>query len=151
MANIDSIFVYGTLKQYHLRASMWPCKPLSIRPATIRAALYDTGPYPAILHGDDYVLGELWTLAIEDMPKTTAVLDQVEGFDATRTDNLYTRIESDATLEDGTYVRAYTYQYALEERLPTMRRIQPNRSFAGQLCAVWPDARSRVPKSLEDE
>lgn len=151
MASIDSIFVYGTLKQHHLRSSMWPCKPLSIRPAMIRAELYDTGPFPAILRGEDYVLGELWTLRSDDMQKTLAELDQVEGYDASRLDNLYIRIETEAALEDATTIRAYVYQYAVEDRQTGMRRIVPHLKFAGHLCAAWPDSHSRVPKNLNDE
>ncbi len=151
MNPIDSIFVYGTLKQHHLRASMWPCKPISIRSATIRAELYDTGPFPAILRGDDFVLGELWTLRSEDIAETLAVLDDVEGYDASRLDNLYVRIETDAALEDATTARAYVYQYARNDRQAGMRRIAPHLEFAGRLCAAWPDALSRVPKSLAEE
>ncbi len=149
--SIDSIFVYGTLKRGHLRASIWPCAPISVRPATIRAELYDTGPYPAILRGEDDVLGELWTIKSEDISKTLAVLDQVEGYDASRLGNLYVRIETDAQLEDGSRVRAYVYQYARKDREAGMRRILPHQGFAGRLCATWPDAFSRIPKSLAAE
>ena len=141
--SIDSIFVYGTLKQHQLRASMWPCTPDLIRPAMIRAALYDTGPFPAILDGQDCVLGELWTLDLLDIVETLSVLDEAEGFDSSRNDNLYARIETDATLEDGTRVRAYVYQYARIGQPKGMRRIEPSIRFAGQLCAAWPDALSR--------
>jgi gamma-glutamylcyclotransferase (GGCT)/AIG2-like uncharacterized protein YtfP len=150
---LDSIFVYGTLKSGHLRASMWPCEPLSIRPATIRAELYDTGPFPAILAGEDDVLGELWTLKREDVSRTLRVLDEVEGFDASRQDNLYVRIETIAILQDGTSIRAYAYQYASGQanRSVKMRCIQPFQEFAGRRCASWPDAAARVPKSFADE
>lgn len=148
---IDSIFVYGTLKRGQLRASMWPCAPIQIRPAIIRAALYDTGPFPAILVGEDDVLGELWTLKHEDVSRTLSVLDDVEGFDASRRDNLYVRIETDAILEDGTVVHAYVYQFAQPGRPTGMRRIVPHQEFVGRLCASWPDAIARVPKNFDDE
>lgn len=151
MSTIHSIFVYGTLKQLQLRAPMWPCKPISIQPAMIRATLYDTGPYPAILQGTDCILGELWTLAIDDMPKTLEILDEVEGFDVNRRDNLYVRIETEATLGDGTKVHVYAYRYALQEAGATLRRIRPLIHFAGHVCAAWPDPFSRVPKSLAEE
>jgi len=151
LATIHSIFVYGTLKQFQLRAPIWPRKPTSIQPAVIRAALYDTGPFPAILVGDDWVLGELWTLAINDMPTTLDVLDEVEGFSPNRDDNLYVRIVKDATLEDGTVIRTFTYQYASNEQGSSMRRIEPFASFAGYNCAAWPDRFSQVPKNLADE
>ncbi len=151
MTSINSIFVYGTLKRGHLRASMWPCDPISIRPATIRAELYDTGPYPAILRGEDDVLGELWTLRSEDVSETLAALDQVEGYNASRHDNLYVRIETDAQLDEGTTIRAYVYQYAREDRQAGMRRIAPHQDFADRLCSAWPDPLSRVPKRLVDE
>ena len=117
----------------------------------IRGTLYDTGPFPAILEGTDCILGELWTLAIDDMPRTLEVLDEVEGFDANRSDNLYARIETEATLDDGSKIQAYTYRYARQESESTLRRIQPLTRFAGQVCAAWPDPLSRVPKSLAEE
>ncbi len=151
MATINSIFVYGTLKQFQIRAPMWPRRSISIQPAMIRAAIYDTGPFPAILDGDDWVLGELWTLAAGDMPTSLDVLDEVEGFSPNRNDNLYIRIVTEATLENGVTVEAFTYQYASKERATSMRRIEPFVGFAGQTCAAWPDPFSRVPQSLAEE
>ncbi len=148
---IDSIFVYGTLKRRQLRASLWPCKPISVQPAIIRAELYDTGPFPAILVGQDNVLGELWTFEQRNVSNTLHVLDEVEGFDASRRDNLYIRIETDVILEGGMLVRAFVYQYAQPGRPTSMRRIAPYQEFDGHLCATWPDAIARVPKCFTDE
>lgn len=149
--DIDSIFVYGTLKLNHLRSNVWPCAPRQIRQATIRAALYDTGPFPAILQGNDFVLGEVWTLKLEDMPRTLAALDEVEGYAPTRDANLYVRIEVDATLNDGSIVPSFTYQFATSKNQFSMRRIEPFLNFADHSCAAWPDPLSRVPQSMAEE
>ncbi|MDZ4850940.1 MAG: gamma-glutamylcyclotransferase family protein [Pirellulaceae bacterium] len=151
MQVIDSIFVYGTLKQNQVRSRFWPCLPQSIQPAVIRAALYDTGPFPAILSGDDWVLGELWMFAHSDIEKTLSALDEVEGFVANRLENLYDRIETEATLGDGAKVNAFTYCYADRNSLNRLRRIESTKQFAGHACAEWPDALSRVPRSVEEE
>ena len=79
------------------------------------------------------------------------MLDEVEGYDASLADNLYIRIETDATLVDRTTVRAFVYQYAQCDLRLGMRRIEPSHLFAGEICAAWPDAFSRVPKSLDEE
>lgn len=150
-SSIRSIFVYGTLKRGHLRAAVWPRPPLAIRPATIRAALYDVGPYPAIGEGEDRVLGEVWTVAADDLQETLDVLDRVEGYVALGVDNEYNRIATQAEFEDGTFADVFTYRFADEARLKQLRRIAPHIEFAGRHCAGWPDASSRVPKSFEEE
>ena len=77
---VDSVFVYGTLKRNEERGDRWPRQPRRIVPARIRATLYDLGPYPAIVPGADWVVGERWELAINDMPATLRLLDTIEGY-----------------------------------------------------------------------
>ncbi len=86
----QALFVYGTLKRGECRQERWPRPPVEVRAATLRAALYDLGPYPAIGTGEDLVAGELWFIAAEQMDETLRVLDEIEGFGQGGTD-LYTR------------------------------------------------------------
>lgn len=116
--NIHAIFVYGTLQQGEERAPLWPRSPLSITPATIAAELYDLGPYPAIVTGDDVVGGEVWQLAPRDMAITLEVLDEIECFGQEGVD-LYLRKVVNCLLEDGETVTAFTYFLADE---PLARR-----------------------------
>jgi gamma-glutamylcyclotransferase (GGCT)/AIG2-like uncharacterized protein YtfP len=147
---IDSVFVYGTLKQHQLRAGVWPHRPLRIRPATIQATMYDVGPYPAIGPGSNWVLGELWTLDQKHMPTTLAVLDAVEGYDALGKDNQYIRLAVEAVHEGGSMM-AYTYQFADTKSLQRLRQIEAHREYLGRSCQAWPDPKSRVPRSIEEE
>lgn len=128
-----AIFVYGTLKRSQEREGCWPRRPIAVEPATVRAALYDLGPYPALVEGDDIVAGELWQFAPDDMPPTIAALDQVEEF-AGEPDDLYRRVIVECRKADGTG-SAWTYLLARRSLLQSARRIAPN---ASGVC-VWPN------------
>lgn len=106
-----ALFVYGTLKTGEVRSKLWPFEPISVEPATLRAAIFDLGAYPAIYSGDDLVGGEIWRFHEWQMPETLAVLDRVEGFNQ-QGPNLYIRQEAACTLQDGTNITAFTYYYA---------------------------------------
>lgn len=121
---IDRVFAYGTLKRGECRAAFWPRSPVRVDKATIRAALYDLGPYPAIGPGDDLVLGEVWEIRAEDMEITLDVLDQIEGY-AGRHDDEYVRRTVACTLLSGEIVTAFAYFLARPERLATYQRIHP--------------------------
>lgn len=167
----QSIFVYGTLKHNQLRGKAWPRPPLSIRPALVRATLWDLGAFPGITRGDDWSLGELWMLSDHDMHATLKVLDAIEDYDAKHHRGLYLRvaIESFPTpaelgdakpgVEDPFLtdvanwpaVRAFTYLANDPDMLRTARRIAPHQPWNGQIVASWPDTGSRVPQTLEEE
>jgi len=124
-------FVYGTLKRGEVRERCWPAKPIAVEPATVRGALYDLGPYPALAVGDDIVAGELWQLAPGDMPATLAALDRVEGY-AGNDDDLYRRVIVECQTSDGS-TRAWTYMLAGEAMLSAAKRILPS----GRGICVW--------------
>lgn len=167
----QSMFVYGTLQRNQLRGTAWPRPPLSIRPALIRATLWDLGAFPGITLGDDWVLGELWTLSDHDMHATLKVLDAIEDYDAKLHRGLYLRVAIDsfptpAELDDAKpgidaqittnvanwpAVRASTYLANDPDMLRTARRIAPYQPWNGLIVASWPDTGSRVPKTLEEE
>lgn len=155
---LNALFVYGTLKEGHLRSRMWPHAPQSIEPAIVRGRLLDLGAYPGLIEGDEWVLGELWTLAENHMPRTLAVLDEVEGYDSIANCGLYVRRaipvwslhSHDGPSHEPTR-RAFTYLIADEYRIATARHIHPAISVGDGLAAQWPDSLSRVPERIEDE
>jgi gamma-glutamylcyclotransferase (GGCT)/AIG2-like uncharacterized protein YtfP len=108
--SICAVFVYGTLKRGGCRAKFWPRAPLAVEPATIRGRLYDLGPYPALVPGDDAIRGELWRLAADDMTETLRVLDEVEGYHQLG-DDYYRRIVVSCRTDDGATVDAYAYEF----------------------------------------
>ena len=155
--DIQSFFVYGSLKRGFLREGAWPYPPLHVRVGCIQAKLFDLGPYPAVILSnpsdspDDCVIGEVWTIAREHISKTLQVLDQVEGFELDRHDNEYLRRVVEVTLESGDRVQAFVYEYANRDRLAHCRQIVTNATFGSSKCAAWPDSLARVPQSFKDE
>lgn len=127
------IFVYGTLQRGQCREPCWPRMPLRVEPATVRGALYDLGPYPALADGDDTIAGELWHLGEGDLPVTLAALDRVEGF-AGQANDLYHRVTITCQTA-GRPVEAWTYRYARPGHLKPSQRILPN-PVTGQIR--WP-------------
>lgn len=155
---LNNLFVYGTLKKGHLRSRMWPRAPQTIRLALARGRLLDLGAYPGLIPGEDWVLGELWTLASEHVLETLEVLDQVEGYDSATDRGLYVRREIPVWLTDpmdrvpGTVgTDAYTYLIADQQRIAEARQIPPWVPVGDRFASQWPDSRSRVPARLEDE
>ncbi|MBI2480460.1 MAG: gamma-glutamylcyclotransferase [Planctomycetia bacterium] len=108
---IEAIFVYGTLQRGEVRERCWPRKPVRIEWATIRGQLRDLGEYPALVDGEDLILGELWHIAKADMTATLATLDVVEWFGQDDHD-LYTRETVTCRTLAGEEQPAYTYRYA---------------------------------------
>lgn len=124
---IDALFVYGTLKRGEERSARWPRPATSIEAAEIRAALYDLGPYPAIVEGYDRVAGELWRFALVDMPETLRVLDAIECYDQGGVD-LYVRKIVAGVTAAGEKFSAFAYFYGDPRRMATARRVAPDAS-----------------------
>jgi gamma-glutamylcyclotransferase (GGCT)/AIG2-like uncharacterized protein YtfP len=153
----NSFFVYGTLKQGHLRSGMWPHAPRKIQQGVVRGLILDLGAYPGLLSGDDWVLGELWTLDASHVSRTLQILDEVEGYNATTDHGLYVRrtipVRPVETFNDpqSVWIDAYTYIISDPASISAARRIQPAVFVSNTLAASWPDLQSRVPLRLEDE
>ena len=124
MSDVNSVFVYGTLKCGQCRADCWPCEPLGVEPASTSGALYDLGPYPALLTGPDRVVGEIWTFAAADMDETLAVLDQIECYGQGGVD-LYLRriVPCGVGLGQADTVRAYCYFLADADSVVPDQRV----------------------------
>lgn len=146
-------FVYGTLQRGRLRQSAWPLPPNRIEPAMVRAALYDLGPFPALLEGDDWVAGELWCYQPTQIPCVARALDRVEGWDPQGDSEIgYRRDRCEVVRIDSSITQqAYTYWF-LPNRLPkSARRITPWDRIANSIVSRWPAPWSNVPSSLKEE
>lgn len=108
---VQTMFVYGTLKRGQSREMLWPHPPVSVEFATVRGTLFDLGPYPALLPGDDVVRGEAWHFDRRHVAPTLAVVDRIEGFDPSG-ESLYVREMVYCRTQAGNECRAYTYYYA---------------------------------------
>lgn len=120
---IAQVFVYGTLKRGQERERCWPRPPRRIEPAEIRGELYDLGPYPALVHGDDRVLGEAWFLEPADVEVTLKVLDEIECFGVEDVDLYVREIVECRTLADGLIHTAYVYFLADPTQARAHRRV----------------------------
>ena len=113
---VEAIFVYGTLQRGEVRERCWPRQPLRIEWGTIRGQLRDLGEYPALVAGEDLILGELWHIAESDMQATLATLDEIEWYGQDDND-LYVREVVACLSLSGDERRAYTYRYAKPDEI----------------------------------
>jgi gamma-glutamylcyclotransferase (GGCT)/AIG2-like uncharacterized protein YtfP len=109
----DLVFFYGTLMagfDRRLRAGI-DNKLTYLGRASIQAALFDLGIYPAAVPAPDgRVWGEIHRMA--DANAVLAALDRIEGYAPDNPDgSLYLREETGATLRDGSSVRVWVYFY----------------------------------------
>ncbi len=119
------IFVYGTLMAGECRAPLWPHPPVRREPAVVQGYLYDLGPHPALVDGDDVVAGELWYLDPAHLTETLRVLDDIEGYHG-QEDDWYVREAISCRRADGTAQQAYVYRYGHPEQLRHAVRILPD-------------------------
>lgn len=131
--SITSVFVYGTLQRGECRADQWPCSPRHVEPARLRGQLYDLGPYPALIEGDDWVAGEHWQLKADDVPPTLSVLDAIEGYGQAG-DDLYVRRAATCWNDLGQAIEVYTYFYADPDQLMRVAHRVP---VNDQGLCVW--------------
>ena len=131
--SITALFVYGTLQRGQCREQFWPHPPTRVESATVRGQLRDLGPYPALIEGDALVGGEVWRLAPEHVPRTLAVLDEVEDV-AVGEAGLYARRIVECRTGDGQTVRAYAYYYSRPQEIAHHPRVPPG----GDGVCRWP-------------
>jgi gamma-glutamylcyclotransferase (GGCT)/AIG2-like uncharacterized protein YtfP len=107
------VFFYGTLMagfDRRRRAGI-DAKLAYIGRASIKAALFDLGLYPAAVPAPDgHVWGEVYS--ISDVESVLTALDAIEGFAPHDPDrSLYLRKETEVMLPDGTAASAWVYFY----------------------------------------
>jgi gamma-glutamylcyclotransferase (GGCT)/AIG2-like uncharacterized protein YtfP len=96
------LFVYGTLKRGGSRHWILQDFPFLGRAKAKGFALYDLGPYPAMVCGDGVVYGEVYEVPEEAIQ----ALDWVEGVPV-----LYRRELIEVVFEDGLSLKACAYIY----------------------------------------
>ena len=137
---IQAVFAYGTLKTGHCRHCHWPFDPIAIEKAWTMAELYDLGPYPAIIAGEDCVAGELRWFLPEQIGHVLEVLDEVEDYHPGRSDNnLYIRQVIQCQDQQGLWHAAQAYFYADAEAARASRRIEAAYVWGDRRLAVWPE------------
>jgi gamma-glutamylcyclotransferase (GGCT)/AIG2-like uncharacterized protein YtfP len=122
---VEAIFVYGTLQRGESREGCWPCNPMRIEWGTILGQLRDLGEYPALVAGEDLVLGELWHIAETDMEATLATLDEIEWY-GQDDDDLYVRELVTCHTLFGEERQAYTYRYAKTDEITMSSIVLPD-------------------------
>ncbi|TWU51642.1 gamma-glutamylcyclotransferase family protein [Rubripirellula reticaptiva] len=121
---IDHVFVYGTLKTGQCRGGLWPAKPLSVQPAWVRGTLYGRHDYPAMMPGNDRVLGQVWSFDPSDMTTVMRVLDQIEGTSQPGYPDLYVRATLPTFgLDNAPIALAHAYHYAKPPELDGFTKI----------------------------
>jgi gamma-glutamylcyclotransferase (GGCT)/AIG2-like uncharacterized protein YtfP len=109
----DRVFFYGTLMTgFDRRRRTGIDEKLEyLGRGTIRAALFDLGIYPAAVPATDGVVwGEVCRM--QDPAGVLAALDEIEAYRPGQPDaSLYLRVETMATLEDGSQEPVWTYFY----------------------------------------
>jgi gamma-glutamylcyclotransferase (GGCT)/AIG2-like uncharacterized protein YtfP len=110
----DHVFFYGTLMSPFNRPGRQRISPkLTFKGrGFIQAALFDLGIYPAAVPAEDdsRVWGEVYETL--ELAPVLAALDEIEGHRPNEPErSLYTRVLTDATLDDGRVEKAWTYFY----------------------------------------
>ena len=129
VGDLCSVFVYGTLQRGECRDSCWPFPPGRVERARIRAQLFDLGEYPAIVLGDDWVLGECWQFAPAEMARTLSILDDIEGYSGSP-DDLYCRQVVEFERLDAEAEQEPKRQMA--SRTPALRHVTAKSSAMGK-------------------
>ena len=142
----SAVFVYGTLQRGECRETCWPHPPVAIQRAATRGRLYDLGPYPAMIAGEDTIGGELWRLAPEHVAHSLEVLDAVEDAATEAAGSgigLYVRrVVACRVIGSEDIVPAFAYFYAQPRAIDGMPRVEPDEDG---ICR-WPLARETLTR-----
>ncbi|HAC90841.1 MAG TPA: gamma-glutamylcyclotransferase [Planctomycetaceae bacterium] len=144
MNSPSAIFVYGTLKRGQCREKCWPLPPVGVHSAWTFGQLFDLGPYPALLPGQDRIMGQLWVYREPEMAQVLAVLDEIECTDQPGQANEYDRVIVWVTQFDtGQTVPAYAYLYADAYFLQkSARNVPATSAIEGHRYVTWPELAS---------
>ncbi|OON99069.1 MAG: hypothetical protein ATN35_00285 [Epulopiscium sp. Nele67-Bin004] len=112
---MDTVFVYGSLRQgMHNHDAYLKGKIKRSIKGAIKGQLYHLSNkgYPAVVEGDDYIVGEL--VELKDVNETLNYLDDLEQYISNDINNSeYCRKIVDVKLDDNTIKTAYFYEYNL--------------------------------------
>lgn len=97
-----TVFVYGTLKKGHYNHHVLGADAEFVDYAnTYGAELHSVGPFPAMMLGDNKVLGEVWAISDEALDR----VDQLEGVEV----GMYSRVQIALQMHNSTDRNAWTY------------------------------------------
>ena len=137
---IGSVFVYGTLKRGQCREQMWPVAAMAIRDAWVRGTLFSRDDYPAMLAGNDRILGECWDFPAEAIGEVLHCLDEIECTNQPGQDDLYHRVCLDVFDLAGRPLRkAYAFHYAHDPLQDDFIRVIP---VSAEAYVAWPETPS---------
>ena len=139
MAKQHHIFVYGTLKRGQCREQCWPAPPISVVAAWTLGAVYDLGPYPAMIVGSSRIAGQLWTYSDSQIDAVRKELDCIEVTNQPGYPNEYDRVEIEVNLLDGSKLLAETYLFSRPAELTKIGRLVPSSLTLEQAdYVIWP-------------
>ncbi|MEM9586667.1 MAG: gamma-glutamylcyclotransferase family protein [Planctomycetota bacterium] len=122
-----TFFVYGTLKAGQRNEHWWPVRPLRIEPAWVLGRLFGRSDYPAMVAGDDRVLGEIWWFREAQSDEVLVALDRLEGTNQPGEVDLYQRQSVAANSLQGRLLgAAMTYWYANDPVQDGFRYVRPD-------------------------
>lgn len=108
--DVDKVFVYGSLMEgFWNHTRVLEGKVEFLGRGEIRGSLFHLREgYPALLEGEDKVVGEVSGPVDEDLLRH---LDYLEGYKEGRKDNLYNRKAVPVRMADGSSVECWIYLY----------------------------------------
>ena len=112
------IFVYGSLRTGFFNYNKYLLGKVSnAQVGKVKGKLYHMlhKGYPALLEGDDVVVGEIMNL--NDFEEVMIPMDKMENYYGVNDNrNEYNRIIMDVELSDGTKESCYVYYYAMNDK-----------------------------------
>lgn len=124
-ADVDKIFVYGTLRKGQSRGDLLLPYEVQRNSARISGRLEDHGAWPALLpalRDQDFVVGEI--IALSNVPEALILTDQIEGYwGPSSVKNLFRRSLTEAELADGTSTPCWVYRWAGTEQTGEQQTI----------------------------
>lgn len=133
---VDKVFVYGSLMEgFWNHTRVLEGKVEILGRGEVKGNLYHLREgYPALLEGEDQVVGEVSGPVDEDLLRH---LDYLEGYREGRKNNLYNRKAVDVRMADGSSVECWVYVYGDAEYARGRGTYLPDgdwrRHMAGQL------------------
>ena len=130
-AELDKVFVYGTLKKGFSNHPVIPPYCKGIQSAALAGLLFDLPyGYPAAIDGEGIISGEV--LELSRVEEALAELDNLEDYYGPGcADNLYDRVVREAILTNGSKVTVYVYLWNKPNELAKLGMINPQGSWGG--------------------
>ncbi len=124
-AELNSVFVYGTLQQGQVNHGIIAPFCQEVRPAILQGLLYDLPyGYPAAVDGDGVIKGEV--VELRHVRQALAALDKLEDYYGPGcAGNMYDRVVREAILADGSKAAVYVYLWNKPHELAGLGAINP--------------------------